>query len=404
MSLEKRYSGYTSFSFLEAGKDFKKFALADELERVPPYRLPLGADDEDRVEGLVDRCLFVSMHEHLGVFPDSIAETPEYVRHGRMATAFAGLAASQWDAVFDNLMDGVCTIHSSSGWQWEDVLHDLGMRLCDLAHQDFVFHCLRIEDIRRAHDEGRVAWVASMEGAAMIEHDLDRIDILHGFGLRSLGITYSESNALGNGLKEDRDGGLTKFGEKAVERMNKVGLLIDCSHCGDQTTLDTVRCSEKPIVLSHIGARALWDSNRLAPDDVLEAVAAKGGVIGIECAPHTTLTKKNRVHNLEAFMEHFEYVKSLVGIDHVGFGPDTVYGDHVGLHRTYAASLSIEESRGSDKPDQHFEEVEYVEGLENPTEGSHNIVRWLVKNGYGDEDIGKAMGGNALRVMREAWA
>jgi len=400
----KRYDGYTSFSYLEAGSDYKEFVLADELERVPPFRVPLTDEEEARAHALVERCLLVSMHEHVGVFPDRIEETPEYARRGRMSTAFAGLAASQWDAVFDNLMNGICTIHSSSGWQWDDVLHDLGMRLCDLAHQDFVTPCLRIEDVQSAHDEGRVAWVATMEGAAMIEHEVDRIDILHGFGLRSLGITYSESNALGNGLKEDRDGGLTKFGRKAVERMNKVGLLIDCSHCGDQTTLDTVEHSEKPIVLSHIGARALWDSKRLAPDEVLEAVAAKGGVIGIECAPHTTLTKNNRTHNLEAFMEHFEYVRALVGIDHVGFGPDTLYGDHVGLHHTYVANLSLKDSRGDGKPDQEFEEVEYVEGLENPTEGSHNILRWLVKNGYADEDVEKAMGGNALRVMREAWA
>jgi membrane dipeptidase len=404
MSLDKNYDGYTSFSYLDAGTDYKAFDLADELERVPPYLLTLSGDQEARVRGLLESCLLVSMHEHLGVFPDRIEETPEYARLGRMSTAFKGLAASHWDAVFDNLMDGVCTIHSQSGWQWDDVLHDLGMRLCDLAHQDFLFHCLRIDDIQRAHDEGRMAWIATMEGAAMIEHDLDRIDILHGFGLRSLGITYSESNALGNGLKEDRDGGLTKFGKKAVERMNKVGLLIDCSHCGDQTTLDTVEWSEKPIVLSHIGAKALWDSNRLAPDDVLEAVAAKGGVIGIECAPHTTLTKNHRSHNLDAFMEHFEYVRDLVGIDHVGFGPDTVYGDHVGLHRTYAASLSLKESRGAGKPGQEYEEVEYVEGLENPTEGSKNILRWLVKNGYSDADIKKVMGTNALRVMSEAWS
>jgi membrane dipeptidase len=403
MSLTKRYDGYTSFAYLEPGTDYREFALADQLERVPRYLLSLSGEEEARLAAIVERCLFVSMHEHLGVFPDRIEETPEYVRHGRMATAFRGLEASYWDAVFDNLMDGICTIHSRSGWQWDDVLHDLGMRLCDLAHQDFLIHCLHVDDVRRAHDEGRVAWIASMEGAAMIENDLDRIDLLYGFGVRSLGITYSESNALGDGLKEDRDGGLTKFGRKAVERMNKVGLLIDCSHCGDRTTLDTVVWSERPIVLSHIGARALWESNRLAPDDVLEAVASKGGVIGIECAPHTTLTKNNRTHNLDAFMEHFEYVRALVGIDHVGFGPDTVYGDHVGLHRTYAANLSIEESRGGHLPDQHFEEVEYVEGLENPTEGSHNIVRWLVRKGYADDDIEKVMGGNALRVMREAW-
>lgn len=404
MSLTKHYDGYTSFSYLEPGVDYRTYELADELERVPPYRVELTTEEEERFERLVDRCLFVSMHEHVGVFPDRIEETPDYVRHGRMATAFRGLAASYWDCVFDNLMNGIGSIRSHSGWQWDDVLHDLGMRLCDIAHQDFLIHCQRVEDVQRAHDEGKVAWVATMEGAAMIEHELDRIDLLHGFGLRSLGVTYSESNALGNGLKEDRDGGLTKFGRKAVERMNKVGLLIDCSHCGDQTTLDTVEWSEKPIVLSHIGARALWDTNRMAPDEVMEAVAARGGVIGIECAPHTTLTKNHRRHGIDAFMEHFEYVRALVGIEHVGFGPDTVYGDHVGLHHTYAASLSLKESKGRDKPGQEYEEVEYVEGLENPTEGSHNIPRWLVKSGYSDEDIEKVMGGNALRVMKEAWS
>jgi membrane dipeptidase len=296
-------------------------------------------------------------------------------------------------------MDGICRIHSHSGWQWDDVLHDLGMRWCDLAHQDFVIPCLRLRDIRRAHDEGKVALVASMEGAAMIEHDLDRIDLLFGFGVRALGITYSESNALGNGLKEDRDGGLTKFGKRAVERMNKVGMLIDCSHCGDRTTLDTIAWSERPIVLSHIGARALWDTNRMAPDEVLVACAAKGGVIGVEAAPHSTLTKDHPQHNLDAFMAHFEYIVKLVGIDHVGFGPDTLYGDHVGLHRVYSAALSLKESKGNAE----FEPVEYVRGIENPTEGSKNIVRWLVKHGYTDEDIRKVMGGNALRVLSQVW-
>jgi len=404
MGSKKRPPHYASFSYLEPGTDYHAFELADQIERVPWHLHPLTDEEEERTARLARDLVCVSMHEHAGVFPARIDETPEYVRHGRMATAFEGLAASYWDAVFDNLMDGICTIHSRSGWQWDDVLHDLGMRLCDIEHQDLVIHCRRIEDVRRAHEEGRIAWIATMEGAAMIEHDLDRIDLLYGFGLRSLGVTYSESNALGNGLKEERDAGLTKFGRRAVERMNKVGLLIDCSHCGDRTTLDTVAWSEKPIVLSHIGARALWDSNRLAPDEVLEAVAAKGGVIGIECAPHTTLTRAHRTHDLEAFMEHFEYVKRLVGIDHVGFGPDTVYGDHVGLHHTYAANLSIEESRGKGKPGHEYDEVEYVRGLENPTEGSHNILRWLVGHGYTDEEIAKVMGGNALRVMREAWS
>jgi membrane dipeptidase len=404
MSLTKHPDGYSSFSYLDPGTDYRPFELAHQTARVDPYLLPLDDDDEARVRALAEQCLFISLHEHVGVFPNRIEETPAYVREGRMATAFEGLAASHWDCVFDNLMDGICTIHSRSGWQWDDVLHDLGMRLCDLAHQSFVTHCLRASDIRTAHREGKVALVASMEGAAMIEHEVDRIDLLFGFGVRALGITYSESNALGNGLKEKRDGGLTAFGRKAVERMNKVGMLIDCSHCGDQTTLDTIEWSEKPILLSHIGARALWESNRLAPDEVLEACAAKGGVIGVEAAPHTTLTRNHRTHDLEGYMEHFEYIVGLVGIDHVGFGPDTLYGDHVGLHGVYASNLSMKESRGgSGRTDQDFEPVEYVKGLENPTEGSKNIVRWLVKHGYSDDDIEKVMGRNAMRLLGQVW-
>jgi membrane dipeptidase len=416
MTLPKTYQGYTSFQYLTPGEDYRPFDLATQVGRVESWAVPLSPDEEERVQRILEDRVLVSMHEHAGVFPKDIAETPAYVREGRMATAFQGLAEAPWDCVFDNLLDGICTIRSRTGWQWEDVLHDLGMRLCDLAHQDFVIHARTVEDIYRAHREGRVAWVASMEGAAMIENELDRIDLLYGFGVRALGITYSEANALGSGLKEPQDGGLTVFGRKAVQRMNRVGMLIDCSHCGDRTTLDTIQVSEHPIALSHIGARALWDSNRLAPDSVLEACAARGGVIGVEAAPHTTLTPTHRRHGIEAYMEHFEYIRSLVGIDHVGFGPDTVYGDHVGLHRLYAGNLSLKESRGGGRggstgsgggaaaPAGHdFEPVEWVRGLENPTEAGHNILRWLIREGYPDDDIAKVMGGNVLRVLSAVW-
>jgi len=409
MSIQKSYDGYRSFQYLEAGRDYKAFDLAKEVDRVEPFLVPLTAEEESRVTKLLEDTVLVSLHEHLGLFPADVSETPAMVREGRQATAFEGLSHAHWDAVFDNLLDGICTMQSKGGWKWDEILQDLGIRLCDLAHQDFLIPALGIADIHRAHREGKLAWIASMEGAAMIENELDRIEVLYGFGVRLLGIAYSEANALGSGLKEPRDGGLTVFGRKAVERMNKVGMLIDCAHCGDQTTLDTIEVSGKPIILSHIGARALWDSNRLAPDEVLVACAEKGGVIGIEAAPHTTLTYDRRTHDLDAFMEHFEYVKALVGIDHVGFGPDCIFGDHVGLHHTYAANLSIEEAHGGSaarrkETGMEYEEVEYVEGIENPVEGSRNILRWLVKRGYSDEDVGKVMGGNALRLLGEVWA
>lgn len=123
-----------------------------------------------------------------------------------------------------------------------------------------------------------------------------------------------------------------------------------------------------------------------------------GGVIGIEAAPHTTLTVAHPRHSIEGYMEHFEYCANLVGLDHVGFGPDTMFGDHVGLHHAFARQLSIASAHSGVE----FDEVEYVDGLENPADYI-NIIRWLVTHGYSDEDIGKAMGGNALRVLRAAW-
>jgi len=137
----------------------------------------------------------------------------------------------------------------------------------------------------------------------------------------------------------------------------------------------------------------------MKPDSVIQACAEKGGVIGIEAAPHTTLTKKHPHHDIEGFMEHFEYCANLVGIDHVAFGPDTLFGDHVGLHHFFAKQLSISAAHGQ----QAFEEVAFVDGIENPGEALPNIVRWMVKHTYSDGDIAKAIGGNAMRVLGEVW-
>jgi membrane dipeptidase len=98
-------------------------------------------------------------------------------------------------------------------------------------------------------------------------------------------------------------------------------------------------------------------------------------------------------------MEHFEYVANLVGIDHVAFGPDTLFGDHVGLHHVFAGALSIKSAHGTIA----FNEVEYVKGIENPAEAFPNIVRWLVAHGYSDEDIRKSVSGNIVRVLEEVW-
>ncbi len=398
MGMHKHYAGYRSYQYLDAESDYKAFRLAKQVERVPSARVALSPGQEQRAQDLLARHVAISMHDHPVVVPEDVTEIFEQKRLGRDFSGFEGLAASGLDAVFDNLMNGLCTITSHAGWKWSDIIHDLGMRLCDLAHQDFIVVCDGVRDILTAHQTGRLALVPTLESATPIENELDRLDVLYGFGVRSMGITYSESNVLGSGLREAGDAGLTDFGRQAVERMNKLGILIDTAHCGDQTTLDTIEVSQQPTVISHAGARALWDTPRLKPDHVLEALAAKGGVLGIEAAPHTTLTERHPRHTLDSCMEHFEYAVRLLGIDHVGFGPDTMFGDHVGLHRAYAAQLSVTKVLGN----KSFQPVAYVDGLENPADFP-NIVRWLVKHGYSDEDIAKVMGGNALRVLKQVW-
>jgi membrane dipeptidase len=399
ISKRTKYSGYSSFQYLDGGTDYREFELAKELDRVPSRKVEVSGAQEQRVQRLLDENLAVSLHDHCFVVPADFDDLAEYRRQGRDVTGYAGMAQSGLDAVFDCLMDGTATITSKAGWKWDDIVYDLGMRLSDIAHQDFIVRGETLDDIRRAKENGQIAFIASLEAATAIENEVDRLDILYGLGIRSSGIAYSEANTLGSGLKEARDGGLTEFGRQAVRRMNKLGIAIDISHSGDQTCLDTIEVSEKPIFITHAGARGLWNTKRMKPDEVLKAMAAKGGVIGIEAAPHTTLTKAHPKHSIESFMEHFEYCADLVGIDHVAFGPDTLFGDHVGLHHYFAKQLSIKSAHGA----QAFEEVEYVDGIENPAEAFPNIVRWLVKHDYSDGDIGKAIGGNVMRVLEEAW-
>lgn len=394
------YRGYRSYQYLDAGRDYRVFELAAELDRVRSRAVATSAEEEARVQRILAEGPVISLHDHPSVMPADIDRLLEYRRHGRDFTGYLGLSRSGLDAIFDNLADGEGLITSLSGWKWDDTIVDLGMRLCDLAHQDYVRVIYRLEEFEQARRAGQLGLVLAIESAAPIENELDRLDILYGFGIRSVGVTYSEANQLGSGLSETSDAGLTAFGRRAVRRMNQLGILIDCSHAGDRTTLETIEASTAPVSISHAGARALWPTSRMKPDEVIRACAESGGVIGIEAAPHTTLTPEHRRHSVDSYMAHFEYCAELVGLEHVAFGPDTLFGDHVGLHRVMAEALGQEPSA----PPLPIERVEWVDGLESPAETFPNIVRWLVRHGYRDDQIQQVVGGNILRMLERAWS
>jgi membrane dipeptidase len=401
---KKKYAGYKSFQFLEPGIDYKKFELTKEIARVEPCRVPLSESEEKRVDQLNKKCIVIALHDHALTLPADLTHLADFNREGRYPTAYEALGASCLDAVFDNLWAGFATLTSKGGWRFEDVVRDLGMRLCDLAHQDFVFRADRVTDIRKAHDEGRVAFIPGMESCTPLENDLDRMDVLYGLGVRMMGLTYNEANMLGSGLKEENDGGLTDFGYRAVQRMNKLGMAVDVSHCGEKTSLDCIRASKKPVFISHAGAKGLWNSRRMKSDEVIKACAERGGVIGIEASPHTTFSRKHPQMDIDTVMDHFEYCVDLVGIEHAAFGLDSLYGDHVGLHDLWGGGKAMAEVTSETMTGEEPRRVDYVKGMENPTEGYNNIIRWLVKHGYSDEEIIKAAGGNILRVLTEVWA
>jgi membrane dipeptidase len=397
---KKTYNGYRSYSYLAVGEDYPDIPLAKDVGRVSSKKVELTDAEEKRARLILDRDQIVSMHDHTSIFPEDMGRVLEQRRTGRDATGYAGLAISDTDVVFENFMDGTATITSNKGWKWDDILFDMGMRFSDIDHQDMVYIATTYLDLPAAKSAGRIAFVPWLEAATAIENEVDRVDVLYGFGVRGMGITYSEANTLGSGLREKNDSGLSDLGRAVVKRMNRLGMTIDIAHCGDRTGLEVIAASEKPITITHAGARTVWPSRRMKDDATLKALAAKGGVIGIEAAPHTTQVKGRR-HDLDAVMAHVEYCVQLIGVDHVGLGPDTLFGDHVGLHSAFAQQLSLAAIRDSGP---EYTAVKYVDGMENPGEAMRNAIRWLVQHGYSDTDIAKIAGGNALRVLKETWA
>jgi len=395
----KRYSGYKSYQYLERGVDYEFFKLAKQIGRVKSKVIKLSKSEEERVEEILEKYIVISLHDHIEVLPENSSDFKEYFRRGRMWIGYEGLASSCLDGVFEGLLNGLSLMEYGNPWSWNSVIHQIGMFLSDLKHQNFLFLAEKVDDFYKAHSEGRIAVAIHLEGAPNMDSNLDRVDVLYGLGVRCMGITYSQGNEFGSGLADEKDYGLTDLGYKLIDRMNKLGMAIDLAHASDKTSIEAIEASRDPVFITHAGARALWPSRRMKPDEVIQALAEKGGVIGVEAAPHTTLTYKHRRHSIEAVMEHFEYIVKLVGIDHVAFGPDTIFGDHVALHHTFSSELAISKTR---RKLPKYEEIEFVDGLENPAEFI-NIVRWLVKHGYSDNEIKKVIGENVIRVLRRAW-
>ncbi|MBI4278087.1 MAG: membrane dipeptidase, partial [Armatimonadetes bacterium] len=249
----------------------------------------------------------------------------------------------------------------------------------------------------RAKAERKLGLMMGFQSAEPLEDDwINTLPVFYRMGIRVIQLTYNERNLLGCGCLEPNDDGLTAYGRQVVGALNGTGVIIDLSHVGQKTAVDAIKASRIPVIVSHANARALTPHPRNLPDDTIKALADAGGVMGAVAWSVICQINPDRPPTLHDFLEHIDYVVNLVGVDHVGIGSD--------INENFRAmpipSDFQTQYRFLFKGDPR--KVADVEGFawlhEYP-----NVVRGLVARGYSDEDIVKIMGGNFLRVAREAW-
>ena len=262
------------------------------------------------------------------------------------------------------------------------------------GHPDLFIRATSVADVERARREGKLAVFYLYQNSVQFGEDLDRVEMFHGLGVRSSQITYNERNAAGVGCRaEGDDGGLTPFGRELVERMNEVGMLVDLSHANQATMLDTIRHSRDPVVISHTACNDLYPHVRNTSDQVLRAMAERGGMVGI-CQLRPFLTHK-KSDNLHTFFDHIDHAVDVAGIEQVCIGSDR---DHRVIEMTpeYIAELRQEEGSQVENSELPY----FIDELNGP---SRMTVVWdgLAERGYGTADIERIMGTNLLRLYRE---
>jgi membrane dipeptidase len=265
-----------------------------------------------------------------------------------------------------------------------------------LAGQDQQF--MRIDspaDFDRAKTSGKVGILIGVQNAEHFRNAED-VELFHGLGQRVSQLTYNARNRIGDGSTERTNAGLSDFGVSIVEKMNAVGMAVDVSHSGDQTTLDACSVSKKPVLFTHSNARALNPGHpRCKTDEAIRAMAKSGGVMGITGVRN--FVKGSEPTTIEHFLDHYDHVAKLVGREHLGIGSDIDLDgyddmppeDYKRLKAGYKGSYAFR-----DKID--------IEGVDHPKR-VYDLTEGLIRRKYSDADIRGILGGNFRRVLSEIW-
>ena len=259
----------------------------------------------------------------------------------------------------------------------------------------------RHADIARAKKEGTLGLILGFQNTEMLDRDPTRLDVFHRLGVRIIQLTYNDRNLVGDGCLEPGNAGLSAFGRQVVERMNTLGVAVDLSHCGTQTTADGVAASTKPPLITHSGCREVYRHPRSKEDRELKAMADKGGVIGIYFMPF--IGQGNGAPTADMLMRQIEHALKVCGADHVGIGSDlstTPIDETPEYLREAKAFVEARMSRGISAPDES--RPLFIPEL-NHSRRIEGVARGLQQRGHSAAVIEKVIGGNFHRAFKDIW-
>ena len=269
------------------------------------------------------------------------------------------------------------------------------------SHSDWFTRVDDPRDLTRVPDSGKLGIMLTYQNSDHFR-TLDDINTFWGLGQRVSQLTYNFQNRLGSGFLEHRDGGLSVFGHQVVERMQRVGMAVDASHCADQTTLDTLAAATRPVVFTHAACRALMPGyTRCKTDEMIQKLAAGGGVMGI--ALIRFMIRPAPPVTVEHVVDHFDHVIRLVGPEHVGLGTDLdLFGLGAPIQRP--GTPGIEAQPNFDRYRAYYAENGgvHVDGLDHHRK-LYDLTEAFIRRGWSDATIRLALGGNWVRVLTELW-
>lgn len=310
---------------------------------------------------------------------------------------------------FEQWRDGGIGCINTTVAVWEnstDTLAVLGKwRYVIAQNADLVATATSVEEIETIRKSGRTAIVLGFQNTAPVDHNIDLFGTFRDLGVCIMQLTYNLQNYIGCGYWEENDSGISsRFGRKAIEEMNNVGIMIDLSHCGERTTLEAIERSARPVAITHANPRefvgaGVYGAGRQKTTEAIKALAKRRGVIGL--SPNRNMTKKGAATTLEEFGDMVAWVVDRIGVDAVGIGSDYCPGHSGSVRSWWRYARWSRESAPAEQMTMAPHEG-WSDWVRTPA-GLSNIVRELARRRFAPDDIAKIMGGNWMRLFAETF-